>query len=263
MKVNKVKRTLQTGGIAIGTSILEFATTGIARIAAAAGVDFVLFDMEHTGFSIETMRQLLATSTGVDVVPMVRVPATEYHFLARVLDLGAMGVMVPMVESAEQATTIVQSAKYPPAGRRGAAFRLAHDGYQDGDNVAAMRKANAEVLLLAQIESTRGVANADMIAAVDGIDVLWIGHNDLTNSLGIPGEFDHPLYHEAVRQVLEAARRHGKTAGFTGTTAVLAGDMFRLGFRITAYGGDVWIYQQGLRAGVAAVRAAAQEPSAS
>src|SRR5437016_6303047 len=98
---------------------------GKARIAAAAGAEFVIFDMEHTGWSMETIRMLLATCGAADLVPVVRVPATEYHFLARVLDLGAMGLMVPMVESAEQARRIVQFTKYPPAGRRGAAFGMA------------------------------------------------------------------------------------------------------------------------------------------
>src|SRR5947209_8678849 len=119
MRTNSVKQKLRAGGTAIGTMVFEFATTGIARIAAAAGAEFVLFDMEHTGWSMETIRQLLATARGADLAPMVRVPATEYHFLARVLDIGAMGLMVPMVETVEQARLIVQFTKYPPTGRRG------------------------------------------------------------------------------------------------------------------------------------------------
>ena len=144
---------------------------------------------------------------------MVRVPATQYHLIARPLDVGAMGLMVPMVESAEQAQTIVDSAKYPPVGRRGAAFGVAHDDYTGGDIIEKMDIANDEVLLIAQIETARGVENVDAIAAVDGIDVLWIGHFDLTNSLGIPGQFSHPTYLEAVERVLEACQRHGKAPG--------------------------------------------------
>src|SRR3954451_3304545 len=108
MRTNPVKKKLRAGGTALGTMIFEFATTGIARIAAAAGAEFILFDMEHTGWSMETIRQLLATTRAAALVPLVRVPATEYHFLARVLDVGAMGLMVPMVESGEQARVIVQ-----------------------------------------------------------------------------------------------------------------------------------------------------------
>jgi 2-keto-3-deoxy-L-rhamnonate aldolase RhmA len=275
VRSNPLKKKLREGGVALGTLVLEFATTGIARIAATAGAEFVLFDMEHTGWSMETIRVLLATASpphpsplsprgkgeegGANLVPMVRVPATEYHFIARVLDTGAMGIMVPMVESAEQARLIVQSAKYPPIGRRGAAFGVAHDDYQPGDVGAKMRSANEETLLIAQIETARGIDNVEAIATVEGIDVLWIGHNDLTNSLGIPGEFDHPRYHEAVERVLNAARRHGKAAGFMATGIEQGRSLLAQGFRIMAYGGDVWIYQQGLREGIAALRASVQQ----
>lgn len=254
MRTNPVKKNLHKGGTALGTMVFEFATTGIARLVAGAGAEFVIFDMEHTGWTMETVRLLMATSHGQNFMPMVRVPATEYHFLARALDMGAMGLMVPMVESADQARLIVQSTKYPPAGRRGAAFRIAHDHYEDGDAVAKMRSANEEVLLIAQIETVAGLDNLEGIAAVPGIDVLWIGHNDLTNSMGIPGQFEHPRYLEAVQKVLDAARGNGKTAGFMAPTIEMGMALLRQGFRILAYGGDLWIYQQALRDGIGALR---------
>jgi 2-keto-3-deoxy-L-rhamnonate aldolase RhmA len=213
MRENRVKRALQAGERSLGTMIFEFPTTGIARIAAEAGAEFVIFDMEHTGWSIETIRGLIATSRAADLVPMVRVPATEYNLIARPLDVGAMGLMIPMVETGEQAQYIVDSAKYPPAGKRGAAFGVAHDDYSGGDIIAKMASANEEGLLIAQIETGQGVENAEAIAAVDGIDILWIGHFDLTNSLGIPGQFSHPAYLEAVDRVLAACANHGKTPG--------------------------------------------------
>ncbi len=109
MRNNTVKEKVQASGIALGSFVLEFNTTGLARLAAGAGAEFLVYDMEHSGWSMETIRGLLAT-TPESIVPFVRVPATEYHFIARVLDLGAMGVMVPMVESVEQAEAIVQHA---------------------------------------------------------------------------------------------------------------------------------------------------------
>lgn len=254
MRPNPVKRALREGGVALGTMVLEFATTGIARIVAAAGAEFVLFDMEHTGWSMETIRMLLATTPANEVVPLVRVPATEYHFVARVLDLGAMGVMVPMVESAEQARRLVQSAKYPPIGRRGAAFGFAHDDYQAAAALATMRTANEETLLIAQIETELGLENCEAIAAVAGIDVLWIGHNDLTNFLGIPGRFDHPRYVEAVGRVLDICRRHGKAAGILAVTVEQNRTLLAQGFRMLAYGGDVPLYQRTLREGITALK---------
>src|SRR3954451_9908998 len=142
MRENLVTRTLAEGGISIGTMMFEFNSTGIGRIAALAGAEFAIFDMEHSGWSIETIRTLIATSRAADLVPMVRVPATQYHLLSRPLDVGAMGLMVPMVETAEQARTIVQSAKYPPRGARGAGFSLAHDDYAGGDVATKMESAN-------------------------------------------------------------------------------------------------------------------------
>src|SRR6476659_390897 len=133
--------------------MFEFATPGIGPIAAQAGAEFAVFDMEHTGWSIETIRLLIATTRATNMIPLVRIPATEYHFVARVLDMGAMGIMVPMVESGAQRKKIVESAKYPPLGRRGPAFTIAHDDYTAGDIVEKMQTANRETLLIAQIES--------------------------------------------------------------------------------------------------------------
>src|SRR5205807_2955888 len=147
MRTNTVKRTLSQGGVAIGTMFFEFNTTGVARIAANAGADFALFDTEHTGWDADTIRTLMATARAAALVPMVRVPATQYHLIARPLDLGAMGIMIPMVESEEQARLFVRSAKYAPDGGRGAAFGVAHDDYEGGDVAAKMTSANAEVLL--------------------------------------------------------------------------------------------------------------------
>jgi 2-dehydro-3-deoxyglucarate aldolase/4-hydroxy-2-oxoheptanedioate aldolase len=185
------------------------------------------------------------------LVPVVRVPATEYHFIARALDVGAMGVMVPMVESAGQARRVVAAAKYPPLGRRGAAFGAAHDDYRGGDILATMASANAEGLLIAQIETAAGVREAEAIAAVDGIDVLWVGHFDLTNSLGIPGRFDHPDFRRAVRDVAAAAASHGKAAGFMCADVAAGRALREQGYRMLAYGGDMWLYQQALREGIA------------
>jgi 2-dehydro-3-deoxyglucarate aldolase/4-hydroxy-2-oxoheptanedioate aldolase len=165
--------------------------------------------------------------------------------------MGASGIMVPMVESAEQAAKIVASAKYPPMGRRGAAFGVAHDDYTGGDVVEKIRSANDETLLIAQIETRAGLENVDAIAAVSGINVLWIGQSDLTNSLGIPGQFEHPDFLDAVRRVADACRRHGKVPAFLVGDAAWGRSLLDQGFRMIAYGGDLWLYQAALAAGVA------------
>ena len=254
MRPNHVKQNLQTGGVSIGTFVFKFNTTGIGPIAAQAGAEFAVFDMEHTGWSVETIRMLIATTRSTKMIPLVRVPAAEYDFIARVLDIGAMGIMVPMVESASQAETIVASAKYPPIGRRGAAFGVAHDDYAGGGIVEKIHSANSETLLIAQIETVTGVRDVDKIAAVDGIDVLWIGHFDLSNSLGIPGQFDHPKFAEAVAQVLDACQRQDKILGFMAGDVEGGRKLLDQGFRMLAYGGDLWLYQAAVRDGVAALK---------
>jgi len=254
MRTNRVKHALSQGGIAIGTTVFEFNTIGIARLAAEAGADFVMFDMEHTGWSIDTIRTLIATSRVADTIPIVRVPVTEYHFIARVLDVGAMGLMVPMVETEAQARLIVQSAKYPPIGRRGAAFSVAHDDYTDGDIIAKMKHANDEQLIIAQIESEQGLDNVESIAAVEGVDVLWIGHFDLTNSLGIPGQFDHPMFQNAVTRVVEMCKKHDVAAGFMVASVEEGVAMLERGFRCLAYWGDLWIYKHALHQGIEGIR---------
>src|SRR5262249_35894204 len=145
--------------------------------------------------------------------PIVRVPSADYHFLARVHDMGARGVMVPMVGTATQAEAIVRACKYPPEGARGAAFGVAHDDFRSGDVATTMVAANRDNLIITQIETAQGVEHVDEIAAVPGIDVLWIGHFDLSLSLGVPGQFDHPRFVEAIDTVVAAASAHSRPLG--------------------------------------------------
>lgn len=255
MQHNFVKQKLRDGGVSIGTMMFEFNTTGIARIAANAGAEFAVYDMEHSGWSIETIRLLIATTPKSKMVPIVRIPATDYHFVANVLDMGAMGVMVPMCESADQARLLVSSAKYPPIGRRGAAFSIAHDDYRGGSIPEIVRSANDETLLIAQIETARGLESVEQIAAVPGIDVLWIGLYDLTGSLGVPGQIDHPDVLAATDRVFAACTAHNKTPAVLVTSISEGQAQRQRGFKLIAYGGDLWIYQAALRAGISAIRA--------
>lgn len=245
---------LAAGQVPLGTMVFEFNTPGIARIIAEAGADFLIYDMEHTGWSVETIRSLLATARAASLVPLARVPTTEYDFIARVLDMGALGVMVPMVESAEQARVIAAAAKYPPVGRRGAAFGVAHDDYTGGDILAKIESANREGLMIAQIETAAGLKNVDAIAATPGIDVLWIGQFDLSISLGIPGQFTNPELIGAMDAVVAACRRHGKVAGIMAPDLDTGRELLKQGFRMLAYSGDLWVYQAALRAGLAELR---------
>ena len=237
------------GGEAIpGAMLFEFFTPGVAQLLKLAGCEYIIYDMEHAGFSIEQLKAQCAHCRGLGVAPMVRVPRGEYHFLARALDVGAQGVMVPMVESVEQARAVAEATHYPPRGRRGAAFGFAHDDYEPGDPAAKMKAADARNLIIAQIETERGLEVVEDIAAVEGIDCLWLGHFDLTNFLGIPGQFEHPRYLAAIKRIVAAGRRHNKALGYLAVDPGLAKQYSKHGFNMIAAGTDHGILMAGMKA---------------
>lgn len=254
MRSNPVKSALRAGNFSFGTMVFEFFTPGMPQIAKNAGAEFVLFDMEHSGVTIESLKGQLAACRGIGITPMVRVPALQYHFIARCLDMGAMGIMVPMVETAAQAREFVSAIRYPPAGRRGAAFSMAHDDYEGGPVPDKIAAANERTLAIALVETALGVEAVDEIAAVDGIDVIWLGHFDLTNFMGIPGQFENPNYLKAVDTIVQAAKRHGKIAGFMAADEIWARDYLAKGFRIIAYGVDHLLLQRALGHGLSYMR---------
>jgi 2-dehydro-3-deoxyglucarate aldolase/4-hydroxy-2-oxoheptanedioate aldolase len=253
VRKNPVKRMLEEGRLPVGVMLYEFATTGAVRILDAAGADFAIFDLEHTGWSSETIRSVTATARGSRLWPVVRVPRAIYHLVAGTLDAGALGVMAPMVETEEEARALVAAAKYPPAGRRG--FGAVYPDQLDDGPAAWMKSSNRETLVIAQIESASGIESVDGIAAVPGIDLLWLGHYDLTSSLGIPGEFDHPRFLEAVERLVEAGRRNGRPVGIMVTNPDQVTTWLERGFGCIAFG-DVWVFEQAVRASVEGVRAA-------
>lgn len=259
MRGNPVKERLGRGEPSFGTMAWEFFTPSLPQICSAAGAEFVLLDMEHSGVSLETIKNQIALCRGLPVAPFVRVPATAYQYVARVLDAGALGVMVPMVETVEQARNLVRWTHYPPEGRRGAAFSAAHDDFLGGDVSGKIARAHERTFLICQIETEVGLKNVDRIAAVEGVDCLWVGHFDLTNFLGIPAQFEHPKYLKAIDRIVAAANRHGKVAGFMAADGRWAADAYAKGFRIIAYGLDSMLLRDGIRAGIEALRAQAGE----
>ena len=248
MRENAVKKTLAAGGRAIGAMIFEFFTPGLPRLMKNARAEYVMYCMEHTGASFETMKAQFALCRALGVVPLARVPGTEYDFIARALDIGALGVMVPLVDTAEQAQFIVSCTRYPPAGgRRGAAFGFAHDDYEGGDVIEKMKMIHDRTLVIAMIETKQGLENLDAIAAVPGVDVLWLGHFDMSNFLGIPGDFGHPMFQDAIKRIVAAAKKHGKAAGYMAASAALGKEYLGHGFRMIATGTDQGMLQEATR----------------
>ena len=254
MKPNKFKQSIAATGTAAGHMISDFGTRNIARIVAAAEPDFVMIDMEHTGYDTERIADLCAWFRATDIAPMVRVPQGLYHFCARTLDAGALGIMVANVETAAQAKEIVDACKYAPLGRRGVALGGAHNDFRMPDPAEYFRYANDNTTVITMIESPIGVANVDAIAATPGVEVLWVGHYDLTQAMGIPAQFQHPDFLAALDAVIAAARRHGKQAGIQPGRVEDAQQWRQIGFNVLSWGIDYAVYRAALVSGVSEVR---------
>ena len=204
-------------GTKIGTFLFEFATPGIGQILKAAGADYAVLDMEHTGFGFDTVRQVVRYCQAAELPLIVRVPTQQRHHISRALDAGAEGIMVPIVSSVAQAKAVLDAAKYWPDGTRGVALGLAHERFAMRSEPLLDRFAeqNARTVIILQVEDPRGADAADEIAALPGVDMLWLGHNDLSVAMNKPGAFDDPdfLKHEqATDRGREEARQVGRPA---------------------------------------------------
>ncbi len=253
MYTNRMKDRLQAGQVPIGHMIWEFNTRGIARLTELAHLDFVLIDMEHGGFSLAQVADMVTWFRATSVTPMVRVPEVQYHFIARTLDMGALGIMVPNVRTRAMAEAIVQATKYAPAGARGLGLGGSVSHYQTGDPRQLMDTMNAATAVICQIESREGLENLEEIATVPGVDVLWVGQADLSQSLGIPGQFAHPDFQAALDKVIACCRRHGLGAGIQPNDLVQCQAWLQVGFNTISYSVDTAVYATALAVGRQAV----------
>jgi 2-keto-3-deoxy-L-rhamnonate aldolase RhmA len=254
VKQNRFRQVVAAGRMPVGHMIMEFGTRGIAKLLETADVDFVLFDMEHSGIEIERIFDLIAWSKATPFAPFVRVPQGMYHFLARVMDAGALGVMVANVQTPEHAREIVEAVKYAPLGNRGLGLGGAHNDYAMPDPVSYFRESNESSVVICQIESELGVRNAEAIAAVEGVDCLWVGHYDLSQSMGIPAQFSSEKFRSALATVVTAARKHGRLTGIQPGNMEQAEEWMALGFNVISWSSDIGIYRAALQDGVKQIR---------
>lgn len=250
-----LKAMARSRALKLGHFIVEFATPGIGHILRNAGCEFVLFDLEHSGFGFETVKSAIRYFEAAGVAPIVRAPSKEYHHIARACDMGAEGIMLPMVGNAAEARAILDCMKYHPDGKRGVALGVAHDAYTTGPVPEKLAGANRRTTLFCQIETAEGVENADAIAAVDGVDCLWVGHFDLSVSLDIPGDFANPKFTGAIDRVAAACRKHKKALGRLVPNVQTGIEYWALGFDFICYSGDVWVLQSALAEAVTQLRA--------
>lgn len=253
-----MRQRLRQRDVVLGQMVLELFTPGIGPMLAACGMEFVIYDMEHGRCDISQLAEMVASCRGSNILPMARVPDASFRPLSRVLDIGARGVMVPRVETREQAEEIVAQLKYAPLGKRGVALGIAHDLYQAGDG-GAFAEINEETTVIVLLETVKAFENLDAILSVPGIDIAWMGHYDLTVSMGIPAQFDHPRFLDAMDALVSACRRHGVAPGFLPPTSTAAVHWIEKGFRVISLGSDIGVFLDGLRTFRSAV--AARVPS--
>lgn len=243
---NRLKARLLAGERSLGTWLQSGSPT-FAEMAAAAGFDFFIIDQEHGLGSLEEAVAMMRAASGGDATVVVRVPSSDPVYLKRLVDAGVEGLLVPMVESAEQARAVVAACRFPPRGTRGNAWDIARassygfaGGYYD--------RADDNLLVIVQIETAAAVENAAEIAAVDGVDVVFIGPTDLSGSIGLPGQTGAPEVEALIARAMRAAREAGKPLASVPRVGRTWSEVLDDGFAMVAAGSEIFYYRTAAKA---------------
>ncbi len=250
----EAKARLQGDRALLGTMFLEFASPGTCRLIREAGYDFVIFDTEHSWFGLETVAQFIRCARDIGLLVIVRAPAFQGNWPARYLDLGADGLVLPHVDTAAQAADIIRQTKYPPVGERGMAGGIGHDDYAGQPMAPFTEAANRDILIIVQIETALALRNRDEILAVPGLDAVFIGPNDLSLSMGFPGQLDRPEVVQAMNDILASARAHGVAPGLHGFSVEGTLGWLEAGARFVCHRSDMSFFVAGSRADLAKLR---------
>lgn len=237
---NHAKLRLQAGQIAAGFGLSRWRTVDAASIAQACGFHWLFIDLEHSSIDVDLASQMAMAALNTGVTPLVRPSSQNPHHMTRLLDGGVMGVIVPHVNTPEEAKAIVTACKYPPSGRRSMYGVLPQLGFSALPAERAIEILNDTIMVVVMIESPTAVANAEAIAAVEGVDGLLIGTSDLTAESGIPGQLDHDVTKAAYRSVIDACRKHDKIPGMGGVYSNSLLEIYvQMGMRMILAGSDV------------------------
>lgn len=252
---NQTLRQLRAGKLAVGLGLRNARTVDIAQMLKTCGFDWAFIDCEHSSMDLDMAAQLATASLSAGVTPLVRVPGLEHWHASRLLDNGAQGIVFPHIEDEAQAHRAVDACRFPPLGHRSMGGGLPQVGFAPLPVGETARLVNEETMVVAMIESPRGVANCEEIAALPGVDALLIGTNDLCFETGIPGQFNDPRVAEAYRKVIAACRRHGKFAGMGGMyTPELIERHVAMGVQLVLCGSDFSLLMQAGSARASLVR---------
>lgn len=253
---NPARERLEKGELSLGIGIRHVRTVDIAKIMKSCGYDWLFLDLEHGTMSLDTAVQISLAALDTGIAPLVRVPAGEFALATRALDGGALGIVMPHVDTPEEAAELVDRLKYPPQGHRSSGGNFPQFDFRAVNAGEATAALNAANLVVAMLETPRGIANADAIAAVKGIDVLLIGTNDLTLEMGVPGKLADARVAAAYETVIAACKKHGKHPGMGGVYGEeLMQRYVRLGMRMIISGADLGMMMAGSTARAEFLRA--------
>jgi len=258
MSGNAVKDALARDEAVIGTMLGEMLSPGTCRIVREAGYDFVIFDTEHHWPGLETVAWLIRAAREIGLTIIIRAPGFRGQWPARYLDLGADGLIYPHVETAEQARQIVSQVKFPPDGKRGLGTNIAHDDYAAEPAGEFTRRKNAETFVAVQIETALGLENRQSILAVEGIDAVFIGPNDLSLSMGLPGQLDSPQVVQAIEDIFASAQAAGVAPGMHAFSVEMAQQYLDAGCRFLCFASEVSLFVRASREALGELR---QHPS--
>src|SRR5579862_1950793 len=253
---NAAKDRLAAGEMALGVILRQARTVDIAPAMKACGYDWLFLDLEHNSMDLDMAVQISVAALGAGIAPVARVPARQLWMATRILDGGGLGIVVPHVDTPEEAREIAAALHYPPLGHRSVAGGLPHLNYEKHSLADTCAAINAATMVIVMLETPLAIANADAIAAVPGIDSLLIGTNDLAMELGIPGGFGDERIVAAYHAVVDACRKHGKHAGVGGIAdEALLKRYIEMGVRVVLPGSDLAFLQSAATAIAAAMRA--------
>jgi 4-hydroxy-2-oxoheptanedioate aldolase len=238
---NNVKEKLARDEVVASMTVRLVRTIEIARIARTAGFDSLYVDLEHSSFSLETCGQICTAALEAGIAPLVRVPANTPDYIARVLEGGALGVIAPHVHSADEAKAVVRAAKFAPLGERSNAGGLPHLHFRSFPAAEAYAALNDATMIIVQFESAAALDKAEEIVAVDGIDMVLVGLNDLLADWGLPGQYDHPRVREVYARTIDLCRKRGKHCGVGGLSSRpdLVAEFVKMGARYVSTGTDL------------------------
>jgi len=246
---------IDTGELVLCMALTQARTADVPWLAAAAGYDAVYVDLEHTAMSFETTALLCSAAIGAGITPLVRVPSHDSEYLTRSLDIGAMGVIVPHVDTRDEAASIADACRFPPRGHRSVSGPNVANRYRPMPQRELLDHFDAQTTVAVMLETPVAVANADDIASVDGIDMIMVGPHDLTAEMGILGQFHDEAFLDAVRTVAKACRAHGTVFGMAGIRDLdLLTDFVELGVRFVSAGTDAGFLSEAAGAHAARLR---------